>query len=145
MSEPKAKPALREAEVGDGPVATVRPPFDPEEFARASESEIRIDTQPPSAKPTAPPPPNMPQYLPGLTSGTMISLGSIASDAVPSLAVAREDLDWFDLAQPVRELLARVDGHETIATICERCGLELDRGMGAIHDLARDGIVTLRR
>jgi hypothetical protein len=75
----------------------------------------------------------------------MISLGSIASDAVPSLAVAREDLDWFDLAQPVRELLARVDGHETIATICERCGLELDRGMGAIHDLARDGIVTLRR
>ena len=88
----------------------------------------------------------MPQYLPGLTSGTMISLGSIASDAVPTLAVAREDLDLvFELAAPVRGLLALVDGQQTIATICERCGLELDRGMGAIHDLARDGIVTLRR
>lgn len=145
MSEPRPKGAAAEQDSGGEPVVTVRPPFDPEEYARESESKIPLDTLPPSGKPTAPPPPNMPQYLPGLTSGTMASLGSVASDAIPTLAVAREDLEWFDLAPALRAILAQVDGVERLAIVCDRAGVELDAGMAAMHDLVRDGIVTLRR
>ncbi|MGH7293473.1 MAG: hypothetical protein ACRELB_01000, partial [Polyangiaceae bacterium] len=109
MTKSRANPASPPAEddaASETHATTVRPPFDPEAFARESESNIRVDTQPPSKRPTTPPAANLPQYAAGLTSGTMVSLGSVSSDAIPMLAVARDDLEWFDLSGPVRELLA---------------------------------------
>lgn len=145
MSDPRAKPAVPRLDEEDPRAPTVRPPFDPEAYARESETSIRLDTVPPSNRPTAPPPPGVPQYQAGITSGTMQSLGSVTSDAVPMLAVAREDLEWFDLAQPVRTLLALVDGVVPIAGLALRAGVAVDGAMASFHELARDGIVTLRR
>jgi hypothetical protein len=124
--------------------STVRPPFDPVSYARESDSKIRIETTPASARPTAPPPPGMPQYSPG-NSGTMHSLGSVTSGAVPELAVAREDLEWFELTPYARSLLRYVDGRQSLEAITARACMKLDEVMAAMHDLARDGIVTLRR
>ncbi len=123
----------------------MRPPFDVQEYARESDSMIRIEAAPISARPTAPPPPGMPEYAPGVRSGSMHALGSVASDAVPVLAVAREDLEWFDLTPYARALLRYVDGRETITAICTRARLKLDEAMAALHELARDGVVTLQR
>ena len=145
MSDPRLKPVATRVEQEDLRAPTVRPPFDPEAYARESESSIRLDTVPPSNRPTAPPPPGMPQYTPGVTSGTMQSLGSVTSDAVATLAVAREDLEWFDLPVLSRSLLALIDGRETIASLARRAGIALDRAMASFHEMARDGIVTLRR
>jgi hypothetical protein len=123
--------------------STVRPPFDPIKFARESDSKIRIETTPPSARPTAPPPPGVPQYAPG-ASGTMHSLGSVTTGAVPELSVAREDLEWFDLTPYARSLLRYVDGRQSLEAIAARACMKLDDVMAAMHQLARDGIVTLK-
>lgn len=147
MSDPRAKrrtPAELAKPAAEEP-STVRPPFDPITFARESESAIRIDSTPPSNRPTAPPPPGVPQYAPGVTSGMMHSLGSVSSGAVPELAVAREDLEWFDLTPYVRALLRYVDGRQSLEAICARACLKLDEVMATMHDLARDGLVILRR
>jgi hypothetical protein len=125
--------------------ATVRPPFDPVTFARESDSQVRVEATPPSSRPTAPPPPGIPQYSPGQTSGAIPALGSISSGAVPELTVAREDLEWFELTPYVRSLLRYVDGRQSIETICARACLQLDDVMATLHDLARDGLVTLLR
>ncbi len=147
MSEPRAKrpvpvPRSEEAET----VSTVRPPFDPLQFARESESNVRIgETDPPSKRPTAPAPPGIPPYQAGVTSGTMASLGSVGLDTVPALAIAQDDLSWFELPQPAAKLVAEVDGRITIGTIATRARVAGDVAMWAFHELARQGIVTLRR
>ena len=148
MSEQRAKPLVPVTPSDEGPttISTVRPPFDPMAFARDSESQVRIgETDPPSGRPTAPPPPGLPQYQAGITSGTMQSLASVSSDTVPALAVAREDLAWFALPEPAATLGGQVDGTETIGTLGERAGLALDATMSVFHELAVQGIVTLRR
>ena len=147
MSEPRAKPLAYVTPSDEGQTtSTVRPPFDPLTFARESESKVRIgETDPPSGRPTAPPPPGLPQYQAGLTSGTMESLGSVGSDTVPSLAVTHEDLAWFALPEPAATLVVHVDGTANIAALCTRSGVALDTAMATFHELAREGIVTLRR
>ena len=127
-------------------ISTVRPPFDPLTFARDSESSIRIgEAAPPSTRPTAPPPPGVPQYQAGLTSGTMHSLANVGSDTVPSLAVATEDLAWFELPEPAAALVGLVDGTANIGALSTRAGVALEAATCTFHELARDGIVTLRR
>jgi hypothetical protein len=115
---------------------TVRPPFDPAAFAR--ESDVLIRSTPPSARPTAPPPP---QYTPSpATAPPSSGLG-----AVPELVVAREDLEWFDVTPYARSILRYVDGRQSIEAICARACLKADEVVSTIHQLERDGVITLRR
>jgi hypothetical protein len=147
MSVSRAKRPVTVTEADDvESISTVRPPFDPLEYARQSESKIQIgETDPPSARPTAPAPAGIPQYQAGVTSGTMASLGSVGLDTVPVLAVAKDDLAWFELPQPAAKLVAEVDGKVNIGTIAARARVAPDAAMHAFHELARQGIVTLRR
>jgi hypothetical protein len=114
---------------------TVRPPFDPEEFARKSESSIRVNDgatpPPPSAKPTAPPPPGIPVYA-----------AASGGDAIPLLVVSRDDLEWFELTPKARAMLAHVDGQHTVAAICSSTGLQLGDALEALEELAREGLVA---
>jgi hypothetical protein len=147
MSEQRAKPLAHVAPPDEAPsISTVRPPFDPLEFARDSESMIRIgEADPPSNRPTAPPPPGLPQYQAGLTSGMMHSLANVGPDTVPSLAMAGEDLAWFELPEPAASLLGHVDGATSIGVLSAHAGVGLDAAMATFHELARQGIVTLSR
>jgi hypothetical protein len=147
MSDQRAKPLAHVTPSDEAQtISTVRPPFDPLAFARDSESLMHIaEADPASARPTAPPPPGVPQYQAGLTSGTMHSLANVGPDAVPSLAITAADLEWFDLPEPTALLLALVDGATTLGGLALRAGVSLDEAMGTFHELARDGIVTLRR
>jgi hypothetical protein len=117
---------------------TVRPPFDPEAFARESETNIRTslpvaESSPPpaSARPTVPPPPGLPVYS-----------AAVGGSAVPVLVLSRDDLEWFDLSPVAREVLALVNGEDTIGAICARSGLALDDVVETLEDLARDGVVV---
>jgi len=147
MSEQRGKPLAHVAPSDEAQsISTVRPPFDPLQYARDSERKVRIaETDPPSARPTAPPPPDVQQYQARLTSGTMHSLANVGPDTVPSLAVTAEDLEWFDLPEQTALLLVLVDGTANIGVLSERAEVALDTAMATFHELARDGIVTLRR
>jgi hypothetical protein len=120
---------------------TVRPPFDPEQFARESDSMIGVDAEPPSERPTTPPPPGLPLYTPGMPP----SFAEPGSDVIPTLAVAREDLEWFELTDIARDLLEHFDGRSTLALICAQGGFALDAALAVCRELSRQGIVTLHR
>jgi hypothetical protein len=110
--------------------ATVRPPFDPQEFARQSE---RV---------TLPPPPKAPSEAPEVVSGTMEVFWPIEASAVPRLAVARDDLEWFELPPLALRLLEHVDGANTVETIAVRTATELTEATDVFDELVREGIVS---
>jgi hypothetical protein len=112
--------------------ATVRPPFDPQEFARQSE---RV---------TLPPPPKAPSEAPELVSGTMEVLWPVEPATIAELAVARDDLEWFELPPLCRKLLEHVDGMATVEAICERSGVSMSDAVDLFEDLIREGIVATR-
>lgn len=121
---------------------TVRPPFDPEAFARESETNIRADVRanirmpesappPASTRPTVPPPPGLPVYT-----------AAVGAAAVPVLGISRDDLEWFDLSPVARNVLGYVTGEDSIDAICTRSGLRLDDVVDVLEGLARDGVVV---
>jgi hypothetical protein len=138
MTDPRAKAHRGPGPVGEKPpeTETVRPPFDPEEFARDRDSKIRIE----AAHPTSPPPPT-PRVVPGMTSGTMVAFSSVGPDVVPLLLIARDDLEWFELQPVARALLRHVDGEATIAAIGQLAGVPLDQAMTILHELSREGVL----
>jgi hypothetical protein len=122
----------------------VRPPFVPEEFARQSDSKVRVETvAPPSGRPTSPPPPGIPQYAPGSDSGTM-PLTAITAASIPVLAMSHEDLEWFDLTPLARSLLRDVNGRDPVESICKRTGTRFENAVVAFRELEREGVVAWR-
>jgi hypothetical protein len=113
-------------------LATVRPPFDPQEFARQSE---RV---------TLPPPPKTPSDAPELVSGTMEVFWPVEATTVVMLAVAKDDLEWFELPPLCRKLLEHVDGEANVETICARSGVSMTDAADLFEDLVREGIVATR-
>jgi hypothetical protein len=92
---------------------TAPPPFDPEEFARYSETSIPV---PPDARRTAPlaPPPLNKRV---------------------SLAVPLEDLEWFELSDEAKALLPRIDGTQTLFELMEgSASQEFLRAVAELHD-----------
>jgi hypothetical protein len=125
--------------------STVRPPFDPEQFARESDSRVAADARASRSDiPTAPPPPGLSQYAPRAVSGTVPIGAALGHESVPQLAVAREDLAWFDLSPRARLVLGHIDGCAPVSAICAAAGIELDEAVSLLHGLARDGVVTWR-
>lgn len=112
--------------------ATVRPPFDPAEFARQSELS------------TVPPTPHVPDLDPVVSSEATMEVLFVDGDTVPILAVAREDLEWFDLAQAVRDLLRHVDGEAKLSTVCTRAKRSVEDGVSLVEQLVRDGVLACR-
>jgi hypothetical protein len=111
---------------------TVRPPFDPEEFARQSE------------RTTVPPPPGLPSYAPGISSGTMDALEPVEGTTVPTLAIAVDDLEWFDLPPLARRMLRHVDGSARLDEICSKTGDSVDDAICVVEQLMREGLLSRR-
>jgi len=108
---------------------TVRPPFDPDSFARESDSRVRIEVDPPSRRPTVPP---------------VVLLASERAGEVPSLALGREDLEWFELSAMARSLLRHVNGRDTVDVIASRLAMPVADVITELDGLAREGVVTVR-
>jgi hypothetical protein len=132
VSERRPKSIRRTVTVRASEAATIRPPFDPQEFARESE------------RATLPPPPRMPSDAPELASSTMEVILPVEPTSVPELAVAKEDLEWFDLPPLARKLLEEMDGEASVEAICERAGLILADAIELVEELAREGLVFAR-
>lgn len=140
---------------------TIRPPFDPEEFARESESGLH------AAHPTAPPPtprvlhrPEAPALeltpsrarpqssqeapAPELEEPTAGSdaLDALGLDAVPVLGVSRDELEWVVLSADADRLLGRVDGTRTLGKIAEVARMSPGDVAAVLLDLADQGVVS---
>jgi hypothetical protein len=112
--------------------ATVRPPFDPAEFARQSERS------------TVPPPAQVPDLEPVITGDSTMEVLFLDADTIVVLAVAREDLEWFDLSADIRDLLQQVDGTSSLSHVCTRAGRSVDDGIALVEQLVRDGVLAVK-
>jgi hypothetical protein len=126
----------------EGP-PTVRPPFDPEAFARDSEQILRVrETETPaSGRPTVAPPPH---YAP-IESETIQVSFSIDSESVPILAFPREDLAVLHLSAIARSLVRHVNGRDSVSLICSRAGMRMAEAVEGLEELAGEAIVTFQR
>lgn len=114
------------------PRITTRPPYDPAQFARDSETRLRqLD---PSTRPTLAPPPLALDMEPE----------AVVADWVPTLAVSRSELEWFELPQTACALLLRVNGCSTVAEIAEASGVPVNEAARFFEDLARQRVVRWR-
>jgi hypothetical protein len=63
---------------------------------------------------------------------------------VPSLAMGREDLEWFDLSPMARSMLRHVNGRDTVDVIASRLAMPVQDVITELDRLAREGVVTVR-
>jgi hypothetical protein len=124
--------------------ATVRPPFDPVEFARQSE----LTTVPPPAGASGPDDPVVTNESTTVEVSTVevstVEVLFVEADTIPTLAVAREDLEWFELSPAVNELLKFIDGEASIAQVCASAKQDVDEGVVLVEQLVRDGVLSVK-
>ncbi len=131
MTNPRGKVQGGPAEPSGLP-ETVKPPFDPQQFARDTESKIRLESeQPPSARPTLAPPSPLP-------------LPHTSATDVPVLAITRDDLEWFALSPLGRTLLQQVNGRDTVEALAGLLRRTPEELLTELDALARDGLITWR-
>lgn len=123
MSEDQGK-------AGEPLPATVKPPFDLEQFARETDTKLVLEGSPASGRPTAPPPPAVRREEAG-------------SD-VPVVAISREDLEWFELSPDARDLMHQVNGRDTVESLSGLLHLPMERLRVDLEALAREGLITWR-
>ena len=104
---------------------TVPPPFDPEEFARQSELDLRVaplgkvDPHATEEVPTAPP-----------------------LNKRVSLNVPLSDLAWFEISEAAQALAARIDGKKTLMELLELMeGATPPVGLEAVAELQDAGVL----
>ena len=140
--KPSRRPT-RDFKVQPAGEATVRPPFDPEEFARDSESRLRIADVVPLPSEDSDSPPSSQSATRLAAAGT--SRGSAPPpDAVPYRVMAPEDVEWFELDHDALSLLNRVNGLKTIERIADGVGVASPLACAIFMRLARERIVDFR-
>ena len=128
---------------------TARPPFDPAQFAQEAESRLGQEEPPASRKetPRAFPRPSLAVTSRPKAREAGSARGPKASDnldgnAVPLLAMSRQELEWFALSPSASRLIAQVDGLAAVDTICSRAELSSAEGSLILLELSDQGIVT---
>jgi DNA-nicking Smr family endonuclease len=112
---------------------TVAPPFDPQEYARESESRLRaalesktVRRAAPSASPAASPSP------------------SPRRDAVPILAVPLAELTTRALDHRRGFMVSLVDGTSTVETLLDLSGMPEREAMELLGELLAQGVLAIR-
>jgi hypothetical protein len=157
---PKERPQT-DASGDDGGIErpTLRPPFDPETFARESESRLP-DAEPASCSRPTPRALHRPEAPPLELRPTRTSvpsapdiderpakcdaLDALGQDAVPVLMVPREELESIVLPSEAHHLLACVDGFRPLETVCTMAGMRAQDGATILLELADQGVVSFR-
>jgi hypothetical protein len=118
--------------------ATVVPPFDPQAFARESE---RITVQPPTAPATPHPPSDTPVVTSEVIAIADETFVSLDEATIPRLAVAKEDLEWFDLSAAAHAILDQIDGVASIEEVAARTQIALVDAVDLVTEMTRQGIL----
>jgi hypothetical protein len=126
---------------------TVRPPYDPEQYARESESRLRIAhiaTHVPVASPMdesgAPPSSQSAARL--TAAGEAADIPS--PDEVPYRVMAAEELEWFTLDGDARAALELVNGLRSIGRIADTLGIAPSVAGAIFARLVVDDIIGFR-
>lgn len=64
-------------------------------------------------------------------------------EAVPVIAVGREDLAWFEFEADTHALLAMVDGHTTVREILASVAIDPARALELLRDLEQQRVIAV--
>lgn len=64
-------------------------------------------------------------------------------EAVPVVAVSKEDLSWFELDEDAHAILAMVDGRTTIEEIVRAVAMEPERAIEVLKELDRQRVIAI--
>jgi hypothetical protein len=137
---PKGKGKLLETEAPRSARPTVPPPFDPEEFARESESKMRM------AKP-APEPNVMDSQVRLATSASTEqkywrALGD--PERVPLIKMRPNELRSLPLDPMAGFILSQIDGVSTVEMILDVSGMPKEKTLSILCDLVKRGVIDVR-
>jgi len=63
-------------------------------------------------------------------------------ESVPVIAVAKEDLAWFELEADANALLAMIDGQSNVEEILASVAVPPERALGLLRDLERQNVIA---
>ena len=112
---------------------TVRPPFDPAQFARDSDRALRASEESSSQSSDAPPAPALD-----------LRVDAVVEDWVPLLAIPRAELEWMDLKPLACALLLRVNGCSTVREIAQASRIPVREATQVFEKLSRKHVVRWR-
>ncbi len=128
---------------------TITPPFDPEAYARESESKMRarLPTQPPDDESGIQP---VGRRVVGLELDEPLSdppttrPTPMVMMAVPTLAISRAELSRLTLDHRSGFVLSHVDGVSDVETILDVSAMPNDEALCILGELVAKRIITLR-
>ena len=71
------------------------------------------------------------------------SAAEVALDAVPIIAVSREDLAWFELEAEAHALIALIDGHTTVDEILASVAIQRAKALALLKELEVQRVIAL--
>jgi hypothetical protein len=143
----------RAAEAARNDRPTIAPPFDPEAFARDSESRLSTAPPPQSSAPTVRggAPERTSEMRPIAASGPELEEAGVGDlrdalgdDTVPVVIASPDELGWLDLPPEAERLLAHINGVSTFERICAKANVTSEEGAFIVLDLAEQGIISFR-
>jgi hypothetical protein len=63
-------------------------------------------------------------------------------EAVPVIAVTRDDLAWFEFEAETRALLAMIDGHTSVGELLASVAVPADRALTLLRDLELQRVIA---
>jgi hypothetical protein len=133
---------------------TLTPPFDPAEFARESESKLRVSKPLPPREPQAGSATKIRRADPRAEEdlvelafeeterATRPNATALTLQSVPLLAVAPDRMRGMQLDHRAGFILSHVDGVSDVETILDVSGMASDEALRILNDLAQKGIIT---
>jgi hypothetical protein len=118
---------------------TCRPPFDPEAFARESDSQLLEADEAPT-KPSLEPK----RLSSGLRAAVSLPAEPSGADEVPVLVVSRDDIAWFHLDKRALALVHAIDGVSTMAEVVSASRLGPDDAFAGFEQLLCERVIELR-
>jgi hypothetical protein len=140
------KKVERAEAVETGRPMTVRPPFDPATFARESDALMKAAIE---AQALGLPSRDMgdeADSVPDVQEVEVLSgaQDALGADAVPFLALARQEVARLDLGPDATRLLAYVNGISSLEAVSAKASITAEEGASLLLDLAERGVVGFR-
>jgi hypothetical protein len=63
---------------------------------------------------------------------------------VPCIIVCKEDLQWFEVEEAAKAVLARIDGESTVEAILRELPLARETSLGILRELLVHGVIELQ-
>jgi hypothetical protein len=123
---------------------TVTPPFDPAEYARASESKQRVTVRAAEEESGVLPAGRSIAQLDELDARTPACATPVLLASIPYLSISPRDLTRAGLDHRAGFIVSLIDGTSDVAMILDMSAMPQDEALAILAELVSRGVIVLR-